>query len=222
MKKLQNSMEKTEIIGVYGTGGCGRGIMPLLIQRHKKTFFIDDNSKKKIINNFEVINYKSFKKIKSKKKSIIIAIADTKIREKLFKKIKKDKIKLFSFFDKNSLSFGNNIIGEGCLVSPYSTIASNVKIGKCFHSNLYSFVEHDSKIGNFVTFATGVKCNGNVIIGNHVFIGSGAIIKNGTKKKPIIIESNVKIGAGAVVTKNLKKNYVYVGNPAYKLKKNKI
>ena len=105
------------------------------------------------------------------------------------------------------------------MVSPFVTIASNVKIGKQFHANLYSYVEHDSQIGNFVTFAPGAKCNGNVIIGNNVLVGSGAVIKNGTKKNPLRIGSNVTIGAGSVVTKNVQSNLIIYGNPAKKLEK---
>ena len=88
-----------------------------------------------------------------------------------------------------------------------------------FHANLYSYVEHDCRLGDFVTFAPGAKCNGNVIIGDNVHLGSGCVIKNGTAKKPIIIGSNVVVGAGAVVTKNINKNSIVAGNPAKKLKK---
>ncbi len=55
-------------------------------------------------------------------------------------------------------------LAEGSALSPFVTIGSNVKIGKCFHANLYSYVEHDCVIGDFVTFAPGVKCNGNIHI----------------------------------------------------------
>jgi acetyltransferase-like isoleucine patch superfamily enzyme len=73
-------------------------------------------------------------------------------------------------------------IGNGYLISPFVTFTSNIIIGKYFHANLYSYVEHDCIIGDFVTFAPGVKCNGNIIIEDEVFVGSGAIIKNGTNK----------------------------------------
>ena len=67
-------------------------------------------------------------------------------------------------------------IAEGSLISPFVTIGSNVKIGKFFHANLYSYVEHDCEIGDFITFAPGVKCNGNVNIQDNVYVGCGAII----------------------------------------------
>ena len=78
---------------------------------------------------------------------------------------------------------------------------------KFFHANLYSYVEHDCEIGNYVTFAPGVKCNGNIIINDNCYIGSGVIIKNGKPKNKLIIGENSVIGAGAVVTKKCSKKF---------------
>jgi hypothetical protein len=102
------------------------------------------------------------------------------------------------------------------------TLTSNINIGKSFHANLYSYVAHDCNIGDYVTFAPGVKCNGNVTIEDNVYIGSGAIIKQGTANKPIIIGKNSIIGAGSFVTKNVEKNTTVFGNPAKILNKNNI
>ena len=50
------------------------------------------------------------------------------------------------------------------------------KIGVHFHCNLGSALAHDCVIGDFVTFAPSVMCNGNVIINDNVYVGTGAII----------------------------------------------
>lgn len=55
-------------------------------------------------------------------------------------------------------------LGEGAVFSPFVTLTSNIRIGRHFHANLYSYVEHDCVVGDFVTFAPGVHCNGNVVI----------------------------------------------------------
>ena len=112
-------------------------------------------------------------------------------------------------------------IGKGFVISPFVTLTSNIVIGSYFHANLYSYVEHDCIIGNFVTFAPGVKCNGNVIIEDNVHVGSGAVILNGTPKKPLVIGKGSIIGAGAIVTKSVSPFSVMAGNPARKIKSTK-
>lgn len=213
--------EIREIYGVYGAGGCGRGLIPFVHENFSSKFtkivFIDDTLKSKKIDGYQVLSYSTFKKLKIKKKFILIGISNTKIRKKISQRLIKDKVKSFSLFSNKSIIFKKKNIGIGSSISPFVTITSNVKIGKFFHINLYSYVEHDCRIGNFVTFAPGVKCNGNIIIEDNVYIGSGAVIKNGLPNKKIIIGKNTVIGAGSVITKNVPRNSVMIGNPAKKL-----
>jgi acetyltransferase-like isoleucine patch superfamily enzyme len=94
------------------------------------------------------------------------------------------------------------------------TLTSNIRIGRHFHANLYSCVEHDCVIGDFVTFAPGVRCNGNVHIGDHAYIGAGAIIRQGVAGAPVEIGAGAVIGMGAVVTRSVAPGMVVAGNPA--------
>ena len=63
-------------------------------------------------------------------------------------------------------------LGAGAVLCSVVTITSNVKIGCHFHANLYSYVAHDCVIGDFVTFAPGVHCNGNVVVEDYAVIGN--------------------------------------------------
>jgi acetyltransferase-like isoleucine patch superfamily enzyme len=110
-------------------------------------------------------------------------------------------------------------IGIGGLLSPFVTLTSNIRIGRCFHANLYSFVEHDCQIGDFVTFAPAVRCNGNVHIGDHAYIGTGAVIRQGSATKPLVIGAGAVVGMGAVVTRDVAPGTTVVGNPARLLEK---
>ena len=89
-------------------------------------------------------------------------------------------------------------MGDGAALSPFVTLTSNIRIGRHFHANLYSYVEHDCVIGDFVTFAPAVKCNGNVVIEDHAYIGAGAVATAGIitliRSIPTMIES-FRLGA---------------------------
>ena len=97
---------------------------------------------------------------------------------------------------------------------PFVTVTSNIRIGKHFHANLYSYVEHDCVIGDYVTFAPAVKCNGNIVIEDHAYIGAGVIIKQGKRGQPLVIGKGAVVGMGAVVTKDVPAGATVVGNPA--------
>jgi acetyltransferase-like isoleucine patch superfamily enzyme len=53
-----------------------------------------------------------------------------------------------------------------------------------------------------------------VIIEDHAYIGSGAVIRPGTKSKPLVIGSHSIIGMGAIVTKSVLHRKTVFDNPA--------
>ncbi|MDC5466874.1 acetyltransferase [Acinetobacter baumannii] len=209
------------IYAIYGASGCGRSLMPVArqqLQRHNvlaEIYFIDDSlQEEKIINGHKALNYQTFKSIECVNKYILIAIANSHIREKIANQLIADGIRLWSIQADNTIIMDNVEIGEGAALSPFVSITSNIKIGKCFHANLYSYVEHDCVIGDYVTFAPGVKCNGNIHIEDHAYIGAGAVIKQGTPGKPLVVGKGAIVGMGAVVTKDVPAGVTVVGNPA--------
>jgi sugar O-acyltransferase (sialic acid O-acetyltransferase NeuD family) len=216
---------KKTIYAVYGSSGCGRGVMPLAKDQLDalginldQLFFLDDYNSTDIINGCKVLDFKSFLEIDASDKYVSIAISDSNIRERLKKRLTDNGIKLWSLKANNVVIMDNVEIAEGGILSPFVSLTSNISIGLCFQANLYSYIEHDSIIGDYVTFAPGVKCNGNVIVGNHVYIGSGAIIKQGTLKKPLRIGERSIVGMGAVVINDVPAGATVVGNPAKVIK----
>lgn len=214
-------IQNNKVVGLYGASGFGKEVMPLLKAQitDAELVFIDDGFEGKELNGFPVLDYKSFTSSEFDIKLAAIAIADSKIREKLSAKLANDNIEEISISASNSLVLDCNTISKGSILCPFTTITSNVWIGKGFHANIYSYVAHDCIVGDFVTFAPGVKCNGNVRIEDHVYIGTGAIIKQGTPEKPLVIGEGAVIGMGAVVTKSVKAGDVVFGNPAKSIKR---
>ena len=216
----------SKVFAVYGAAGCGRSLMPVAAEQLKisentsQIVFIDDAlTHDTSVNGYVAMNYDRFKSLESSNKFVLVAIANGNIRQQLVNKLKKDSIELWTVRGSTTLIMDSANIGEGAALSPFVTIASNVIIGKCFHANLYSYVEHDCIIGDYVTFAPRVSCNGNIHIHDHAYIGAGAVIKQGTPDKPLVIGKGASLGMGAVVTKNVAAGTVVVGNPAQPLKK---
>ncbi len=216
----------TDLYAVYGASGCGRSLMPVARAQLKRAgikaeiVFIDDGlNAEAIINSHRAMNYEAFKKITAAKKYVLIAIANSQVREKIALRLEQDSIALWTVQADNVVLMDNIELAAGAALSPFVSITSNIKIGKCFHANLYSYVEHDCVIGDYVTFAPGVKCNGNIHIEDHAYIGSGAVIKQGTPDQPLIIGRGAVVGMGAVVTKSVPPGVTVVGNPARILEK---
>lgn len=216
----------TDLYAVYGASGCGRSLMPVARAQLKRAgieaeiVFIDDSLvAETIINSHRAMSYAAFKAHPATQKQVLIAIANSRVREKIAIQLEQDAIELWSVQADNVVLMDEVEIAEGAALSPFVSITSNIKIGKCFHANLYSYVEHDCVIGDFVTFAPGVQCNGNIHIQDHAYIGAGAVIKQGTPDQPLIIGRGAVVGMGAVVTKSVPAGVTIVGNPARALSK---
>ncbi|PUE54816.1 acetyltransferase [Limnohabitans sp. Rim8] len=210
-----------EIYGVFGAGGYGREVMPLARKQLQKIgksieslFFVVDNVEKRNINGTQVISLTEFLKIDAEQKYLTFAIADGKARASLINRVQSKEILDWTVIAENCVVLDGVTIGLGSILSPFVTITSNVTIGSSFHANLYSYIAHDCVIGDYVTFAPGVKCNGNVVIESHAYVGAGAIIRPGRTGKPLRIGEGAVIGMGAVVTKDVPAGVTVFGNPA--------
>ena len=206
-------------IGVYGASGFGKEVMPLVRQQfpelEKSCFvFIDDGTGIEQLNGYLVHTFDQFIALESSAKVVTIAIANSQIREKIAHNLQQANIQHLEVKAANVFVLDEVEIAEGSMLCPFVCLTSNIKIGRFFHANIYSYVAHDCIIGDFVTFAPSVKCNGNVHIEDHAYIGTGAIIKQGTPDQPLVIGKGAVVGMGAVVTKSVPAGAVMVGNPA--------
>jgi hypothetical protein len=213
-----------KLIGVYGASGFGKEVMPLVRSQfpelEKDDFvFIDDGLANTDLNGYQVLSYTDFIKHSKSDKSVTIAIANSQVREKLVARLNQDGVQHLDIKAANTVILDEVDMGEGSLLCPFTCITSNIKIGKFFHANIYSYVAHDCVIGDYVTFAPGVKCNGNIHIEDHAYIGTGVVIKQGTPDKPLVIGKGAVVGMGAIVTKSVPAGVTVVGNPARILEK---
>ena len=207
-------------LAIFGASGCGRGIMPLARQQWAEVIepyelvFVDDSPNSASCNNQLVLTYFDWIARPASSRHVSIAIADGAVRERLAKRCEADGVGFLEIRASNVVQLDDVQIGEGAILCQFVTLASNIRIGRHFHANLYSYVEHDCVIGDFVTFAPGVKCNGNVVVEDHAYIGTGAIIKQGKPGQPLVIGKGAVVGMGAVVTKSVPAGVTVIGNPA--------
>ena len=215
------------IFAIYGASGCGRGILPvadaMLFNEYGETgyelVFIDDAPPGSTINGRRVLTYDEFLSAEFPSCAICIAIADSRTRKRLAARCRDDGLDFFAVTAPNTIIMDDVEIGAGAVLAPFVTLTSNIRIGQHFHANIYSYVEHDCVIGDFVTFAPSVRCNGNVVVEDHAYLGSGCILRQGQPGSPLIIGRGAIVGMGAVVTHNVSPDTTVVGNPARPLEK---
>lgn len=205
---------------IFGASGFGREVLPLVrqqLQSQTETWdlvFVDDHPPAAEQNGYRVLTYTEWLAEPATSRHISLAIANSVVREKLRQRCETDGVQFINVQASNVVIMDDVQIGKGSILSPFVCLTSNIKIGKQFHANIFSYVAHDCVIGDYVTFAPGVKCNGNVVIEDHAYIGTGAILKQGKPSEPLVIGRGAVIGMGAVVTKSVAAAVTVVGNPA--------
>ncbi len=213
-----------DVFGLFGSGGFARETMMALKQQLERTrgplsssadyqiCFVDAAPDQPEVNQIPCLTEDAFFKLPGDK-FFNIAIGNSKVREQIATKAEAYATP-FSILA-NSVELGDAVeLHPTAIMSAKTMVTCNAKIGKYFHCNIYSYVAHDSVIGDFVTFAPRVCCNGNIVIEDHAYIGTGAVFRQGTLDKPLVVGAGAVVGMGAVVTKDVPAGVTVVGNPA--------
>lgn len=194
-------------IAIYGCGGFGREVAPLARNMGGEAMFVSDDPAEHDPNCCALEDLPPDYRI-------VIAVAESRIRQVLAERCAAAGRAFTSVQSGSCERLGQSDIGEGAILCGFTTISDNVRVGRHFHANLYSYIGHDTVVGDFVTLAPRVGIGGNHIVGDHVYIGTGAVLRHGTPEKPLIIGDGAVIGMGAVVTKDVPPGVTLVGNPA--------
>lgn len=214
-------MTLSQSYAVFGASGFGREVMPLLRQQLQARgvppldlVFVDDAAQPAVVNGHRAMTYAQWLAEPAEERFITIAIANSAVRQKLVERCQADGVQFIEVRASNVVQLDECEFGEGAVLCPFVILSSNIKVGKYFHANMHCYIAHDCIIGDFVTLAPNVTCNGNVILEDHAYIGAGALLKQGKPGSPLVIGKGAVIGMGAVVTKNVPPGVTVVGNPA--------
>jgi sugar O-acyltransferase (sialic acid O-acetyltransferase NeuD family) len=211
------------LIGLVGCGGFGREVMPIVMESLALTLgrgggepvFVETAraAPSNTVNGYKVLSEEEFFAA-SGEKLFNVAISDSRTRSLIAGRFKNKGATPVALRSRDVVVYNGNDIGEGAILCSGSIVTSNARVGGFFHGNLQSYIAHDCVIGDFVTFAPRVCCNGHVHIGDHAYVGTGAVLRQGSPEKPLRIGAGAVIGMGAVITKDVPAGETWVGNPA--------
>src|SRR5205085_3992092 len=123
----------TRLFGIFGTGGCGRGIMPIAREQlasvgGARLVFVDDESGNSV-NGHDVMTLEEFQAMPATSRAIAIAIASSRARQAIAERCTTAGIGFFEVRAGNVVEMDDVAIGAGALLSPFVTLTSNIRIG---------------------------------------------------------------------------------------------
>jgi sugar O-acyltransferase (sialic acid O-acetyltransferase NeuD family) len=197
-------------IAVYGAGGFGREVawlaQSVLIDREgiEVVCFIDDDEAVcgTILNDLKVLPLSQAKE-KYPVACVVSGIGVPKMRELTMEKARAAGFGFAKLVHPQTEMSKWVEIGEGAVICAGNILTTNIILGKHVQINLDCTIGHDVIMGDYATLAPGVHVSGCVHIGKRAYIGTGAVIINGTQSNPLVIGDNVIVGAGACVTKSI-------------------
>lgn len=204
---------------IYSCEGFAREVLPSLRKQAgdgADIVFVDDDPKKigTVVHDCPVIAFEQLCEVEHRDRLVSVSVADSKVRQKLVQRCQAADLEFVSITDITHITFDNVEVGEGAIFCANTMVTGDAIIGRHFQCNIYSYIAHDSRIGDFVTFAPRVSCNGRVEIDDFAYIGTGATLMQGRHDRHLQIGKGAVVGMGAVVLKDVEDGEVVVGNPA--------
>tara|TARA_X000000950_G_scaffold266011_1_gene340982 strand:+ start:1454 stop:2104 length:651 start_codon:yes stop_codon:yes gene_type:complete len=214
MVKNKTKSTKKEII-FYGSGSHLKVAAEIaLLNNFKIKGVISDIKIKKNLFNISYLGNKDFlKKCNNKNFIFFVAIGENKLREKIFKMIKKKGFKFAKLIHPTAHISKSAEIKNGTIICAKSILNPKSSVGYNCIINTATLIEHDVNIKNHCHIAPGVKIGGGTIIGDRSFVGIGSIVLDNIK-----LAKDIIIGAGSIVIRDCLSKGTYIGRPA-RLKK---
>ena len=211
------------LYGIFGAGGFGREAIWLAQETCLTTHcsgkdfelcFIEHEPKTAQQNGFRVLSLREFASIRGTERRFNVLVANPAVRERIVAECEALGLRPFTIRSRLAEVHPTAQIGEGAVLCQFTLVSANAKVGRFFHLNHHGYVSHDCVVGDFVTFAPAVRCNGTIQIDDSAYIGSGAVIHQGTPARQMRIGAKAVVGMGSVVLRSVAAGVTVAGNPA--------
>jgi sugar O-acyltransferase (sialic acid O-acetyltransferase NeuD family) len=198
---------KNEKIAIYGASGFGREVAWLVESCQDGRVvacFIDDDEKKQgtVLNDIPILSLEQAAEQHQDAK-VVGGIGNPRIREFLMNKAAARGFSFDTLVHPRVEMSKWVEMGLGAVICAGNILTTNILLGAHVQINLDCTIGHDVVLNDHTTLAPGVHLSGYVHCGRRVYIGTGAVIINGTQKDPLILGDDVVVGAGSCVTKSI-------------------
>jgi sugar O-acyltransferase (sialic acid O-acetyltransferase NeuD family) len=208
-------------IAIYGAGGFAREVAWLAENcGFRVVCFIDDNptATEKMLNEVPVLAVKEAA-ARFRAAAVSVAIGSPSTRESVTERALSHGFTLATLVHPRVEKSRWITIGKGVVICAGNILTTNIIVGDHVQINLDCTVGHDVELGEYATLAPGVHVSGCVNIGRRAYIGTGAVILNGTRKEPLTIGDDAVVGGAACVTRSVASGATMVGVPAKAISK---
>ncbi len=209
-------------IAIYGAGGFGREVAWLIEtcnadrpDRYHIVGFVDDNATVQgtLVNNLPVFSPEALVEQYPGCK-LANAVGSPRAREMVVQRVESMGLPFVTLLAPDMKASRRVEWGTGVVVCAGNILTTNISIGHYVQVNLACTIGHDAILGEYTTLAPGVHISGWVHIGRRAYIGTGAVIINGTADAPLTIGDDAVVGAGACVARSVAAGETVVGVPA--------
>lgn len=211
----------TKKIGIFGTSGFARETADVAVDQGYTPVYIARNQAE--LEEYDVIGEIMLESDIGRYSDMVyaIGIGENAARQRIADK-HKGSINFVNLIH-SSATFGVGqrerlSTGQGIIVCSGVRFTNHIDVGNHSIFNLNCTVGHDVIVKDYVNIAPGACISGNVEIEPRCWIGTGAVINQGTDGNKLKIGADTVIGSGSVVVKSCEPNAVYVGTPAKRIK----
>ncbi len=208
---------------IVGAGGFARETLTCLVDQHDHAegriedfivfMVLDKEYCKSRLMNIPVIRQSEFE---PEKYEVVVAVSDPQKRQKAVEALD-IATRYATLIHPTAVISKWADLGVGSIATAGTIVTCNIEIGAHAHLNLHTSIGHDCRIGDYFTAAPGARISGSCILGNKVYIGTNASVR-----QDVCICDNVVIGMGSVVLNDINTEGVYAGNPVKKIKTNDL